>query len=132
MFLDGNLYSDGNLTQRMVERSWKKQGDITDMPRSYWGGERVQRNLFDGVTTSGNSMYNESGDFLAIREVTLNYSVPSKILNKLKLASLRFNVTANNIHYFTKYLGLNPEEGGVDDGRYAMPKNIIFGANISF
>ena len=132
MFLDGNMYSDGNLTQRMVERSWKKQGDVTDMPRSYWGGERVQRNLFDGVTTSGNSMYNESGDFLAIREVTLSYSVPSTILNKLKLASLRFNVTANNIHYFTKYLGLNPEEGGVDDGRYAMPKNIIFGANISF
>jgi TonB-linked SusC/RagA family outer membrane protein len=132
MFLDGNMYSDGNLTQRMVDRSWKKQGDITDMPRSYWGGERVQRNLFDGVTTSGNSMYMESGDFLAIREVTLSYSVPSKILNKLKIANLRFNVTANNIHYFTKYLGLNPEEGGVDDGRYAMPKNIIFGANLSF
>jgi TonB-linked SusC/RagA family outer membrane protein len=132
MFLDGNMYSDGNLTQRMVDRSWKKQGDITDMPRSYWGGERVQRNLFDGVTTSGNSMYMESGDFLAIREVTLSYSVRSKILNKLKIAALRFNVTANNIHYFTKYLGLNPEEGGVDDGRYAMPKNIIFGANLSF
>ena len=132
MFLDGNLYSDGNLTQRMVERSWKKQGDITDMPRSYWGGERTQRNVFDGVTTSGNSTYMESGNFLAIREVTLSYSVPSKILNKLKIASLRFNVTANNIHYFTKYLGLNPEEGGQDDGRYAMPKNIIFGANLSF
>ncbi|CAG5002338.1 TonB-dependent receptor P39 [Dyadobacter sp. CECT 9275] len=132
LFLDGNLYSDGNLTQRMVDRSWKKQGDITDMPRSYWGGERVQRNLFDGVTTSGNSQYMESGDFLAIREVTLSYSVPSKILNKLKIANLRFNVTANNIHYFTKYLGLNPEEGGTDDGRYAMPKNIIFGANLSF
>lgn len=132
MFLDGNMYSDGNLTQRMVDRSWKKQGDITDMPRSYWGGERVQRNLFDGVTNSGTSLYNEPGDFLAIREVTLSYNVPSKILRKLKIANLRFNVTANNIHYFTKYLGLNPEEGGVDDGRYAMPKNIIFGANISF
>jgi TonB-linked SusC/RagA family outer membrane protein len=132
LFLDGNLYADGNLTKRMVERSWKKQGDITDMPRSYWGGERVQRNTFDGVTTSGNSLYNESGDFLAVREVTLSYNVPSRILSKLKISNLRFNVTANNIHYFTKYLGLNPEEGGVDDGRYAMPKNIIFGANISF
>ena len=132
IFLDGNLYSDGNLTQRMVDRSWKKQGDVTDMPRSYWGGERVQRNLFDGVVDSGNSQYMESGDFLAIREVTLSYSVPSNILNKLKIASLRFNLTANNIHYFTKYLGLNPEEGGRDDGRYAMPKNIIFGVNLSF
>lgn len=132
LFLDGNLYSDGNLTQRMVERSWKKQGDVTDMPRSYWGGERTQRNLFDGVTTSGNSMYNEPGDFLALREVTLSYQVPASLLGRLKISNLRFNVTANNIYYFTKYLGLNPEEGGVDDGRYAMPRNIIFGASVSF
>lgn len=132
MFLDGNLYADGNLTQRMVDKSWKKQGDIAEMPRAYWGGERVQRNTFDGVTNAGSSIYNEKGDFLAIREVTLSYNVPSQILKKLKIANLRFNVTANNIHYFTKYLGLNPEEGGRDDGRYAIPKNIIFGANISF
>lgn len=132
MFLDGNMYADGNLTQEMVDKSWKKQGDIAEYPRSYWGGERVQRNLFDGVTTSGSSLYNESGDFLALREVTLSYNVPSQLLNKLKLSNLRFNVTLNNIHYFTRYKGLNPEEGGVDDGRYAMPKNIIFGASISF
>ena len=132
MFLDGNLYADGNLTQRMVERSWKKQGDITDTPRSYWGGERVQRNLFNGISTAGNSTYMESGDFLALREVTLSYTVPSVVLNKLKIANLRFNITANNIHYFTNYMGLNPEEGGKDDGRYALPKNIIFGANFSF
>ena len=30
------------------------------------------------------------------------------------------------------YSGLNPEEGGQDNGRYAMPRNIIFSANVSF
>ena len=132
MFLDMNGYGDGNLTQRMVDRSWKKQGDVTDMPRSYWGGERTQRNIFNGVTNSGNSEYDESGNFLALREVTLSYNVPVKLLKKVKMSNMRLNVTGNNLHYFTNYLGLNPEEGGQDDGRYAMPKNFIFGANISF
>ena len=132
MFLDMNGYGDGNLTQRMVERSWKKQGDVTDMPRSYWGGERTQRNIFNGLATSGNSEYNESGNFLALREVTLSYNVPGKLLKKVKMSNMRLNVTGNNLHYFTNYLGLNPEEGGQDNGRYAMPKNFIFGANISF
>ncbi|MFC5409291.1 SusC/RagA family TonB-linked outer membrane protein [Larkinella bovis] len=132
MFLDGNMYADGNLTQDMVDRSWKKQGDIAELPRSYWGGERVQRNLFDGTTTGGTSLYYGSGDFLALREITLSYGVPTSFLSKFKVANLRFNVTLNNIHYFTKYNGLNPEEGGKDDGRYALPKNIIFGAKLSF
>ncbi len=132
MFMDMNGYGDGNITQRLVDRSWKKQGDVTDMPRSYWGGERTQRNLFNGIATAGNSLYQESGNFLALREVTLSYNVPTKFLKKIKMSNLRLNATGNNLHYFTNYMGLNPEEGGQDDGRYAMPKNIMFGANISF
>ncbi len=132
MFLDGNLYSDGNLTQATVDRSWKKQGDVTDMPRYYWGGQRIQRNVFNGSTTSGSSEYQESGDFLAVREVTLSYNVKAKFLKKINVSNLKFNITGTNLHYFTKYLGLNPEDGGQDNGRYALPKNISFGANISF
>jgi hypothetical protein len=45
---------------------------------------------------------------------------------------MRLNVTGNNLYYLTNYIGLNPEEGGQDNGRYAMPRNLIFGANISF
>lgn len=131
-FLDGNLYSDGNVTQRAVDRSWKKQGDITDMPRYYWGGERTQRNVFNGTSTSGSSEYQESGDFLAVREVTLSYKLKAEFLKKLNISNMKFNITGSNLHYFTKYLGLNPEEGGQDNGRYALPKSITVAANISF
>jgi hypothetical protein len=102
------------------------------MPRSYWGGERTQRNIFAGVTTSGNSLYNESGNFLALRELTMSYNIPSRLLERFKMRNMRLYVTGNNLYYFTNYIGLNPEEGGQDNGRYAMPRNLIFGANISF
>ncbi|MCC5938318.1 MAG: TonB-dependent receptor [Lunatimonas sp.] len=132
MFLDMNGFGDNNMTVDKYENSWKEQGDIAEYSRFYWGGERVQRNNFNGTTTSGNSVFFESGDFLCVRELTLSYSVPPAIVSKLRLNAIRLNFTGNNLHYFTAYKGLNPEEGGQDDGRYAMPRNYNFGVNVTF
>ena len=130
-YIENNWYDGLNLTQDMVKRSWKKQGDITDMPRYYYAGDRGQSNAGrDWV--NGSSFHYEKGDFLCIREASLSYNLPSDLLNKIKIRGLRLTVTGNNLYYFTKYRGLNPEEGGRDNGRYAMPRNIIFSANVSF
>lgn len=110
-----------------VLRSWQTQGQQTDIPRIYWADQQAQNNLF-----RGNSEYYEAGDFLALREVTLSYSFSSELLKKLKITNIRLNATGNNLHYFTKFKGLNPEDGADDRGRYPIPRNIIFGANITF
>ncbi|ACU05770.1 SusC/RagA family TonB-linked outer membrane protein [Pedobacter heparinus] len=110
-----------------VLRSWQTQGQQTDIPRIYWADQQAQNNLF-----RGNSAYYEAGDFLALREVTLSYNFSPEFLKKIKIANLRLNATGSNLHYFTKFKGLNPEEGGDDRGRYPIPRNIIFGANITF
>ncbi|MBL7735910.1 MAG: TonB-dependent receptor [Chitinophagaceae bacterium] len=126
-------YQGENGLSNEVLQSWQKQGDITDVPRYYWADQQAQNNLF-----RGNSRYFERGDFLAVRELTLSYSLPGKMLQKFKISNVRFNVTGNNLYYFTGYQGLNPEDGGLDSpeggdfGRYPIPRNIIFGASISF
>lgn len=122
----GQYHGDNGLSTDLL-RSWQKQGDVTDIPRFYWADQQVRSNLF-----RGNSTLFEKGDFLAVREATLSYTVPGKVLQKLKIASLRFNVTGNNLHYFTNFTGLNPEDGNRDNGRYPIPRNIIFGLNASF
>jgi TonB-linked SusC/RagA family outer membrane protein len=132
LFLDMNGYADGSFTIDKYENSWKQEGDIATQSRYYWGGERVQRNNFLGVTDRGNSIFYQKGDFLCLREITLSYALPASVFKKFPINGLRFNVTGNNIHYFTKYKGLNPEEGGKDDGRYPLPKNYIISASISF
>ncbi|MEJ7830739.1 MAG: SusC/RagA family TonB-linked outer membrane protein, partial [Segetibacter sp.] len=109
-----------------VLRSWQKEGDITDIPKFYWADQQAQNNLF-----RGNSYYYQLGDFLALRELTLGYTLPAKLLNSLKLNNARFTLSGNNLHYFTKYTGLNPEEGGTDAGRYPIPRSVVFGANIT-
>ena len=125
--LDYNWQGDNNMTQEIVKRGWRQQGDVTDMPRHYWAGDRGQQN---GIR--GSSFFHEKGDFLCIREITLGYNISSMLLSKIKVNGLRLTVTGNNLYYFTNYSGLNPEEGGQDDGRYAMPRSIIFSAKISF
>jgi TonB-linked SusC/RagA family outer membrane protein len=121
----GNFSGQAGLSAD-ITKSWQKQGDITDIPKYYWADQNQKSNLY-----RGNSRYYQSGDFLSIREVTLSYNIPAKILEKIKISGLRVNVTGNNLHYFTKYEGLNPEEGGTDNGRYPLPRSIIFGLNVT-
>ncbi len=133
IFLAGRWASNVNFPQEMVTDSWKKQGDIATRPQyvggtvnySYWRGSAYS-------STSTNSEFYEAGDFLCIREITLSYNLPYSMLKKIKVKNVKFNVTGNNLFYFTKYTGMNPEEGGKDSGRYPLPRNIIIGAVVSF
>lgn len=119
-------FSGQNAISAAVTRSWQAQGDVTDIPRYYWADQNQKQNLW-----RGNSYYHERGDFLCLREIALSYSFPQPLLDKIRVNSLRLHATANNLAYFTKFTGLNPEEGGTDNGRYPMPRNLIFGVQIT-
>ena len=124
VFADGQLQGDALPTQEFLDNSWKKQGDITNTPRYLW--QNQQQN------TGRSSMYYEKGDFLCLREITLSYSVPADIFRRIKISNLRVNLTGNNLRYFTKFKGLNPEEGSAqDNGHYPIPRNFILGVNIA-
>ncbi|HEY4149856.1 MAG TPA: TonB-dependent receptor, partial [Chitinophagaceae bacterium] len=127
LLVEATYQTHGNNGISTLElKSWQKPGDKTDIPQYLWF-DRNRRSI-----SRGNSMFYEKGDYLAIREVTLSYSLPAKLLKRLKLSNIRFNATANNLYYFTKYRGLNPENGDQDNGRYPVPRIFSFGANVGF
>ena len=123
VFADSQFQGDLMPTKSFIEKSWKNQGDITNTPRYV---HQVNGNVHRS------SQYYESADYLCLREITLGYNLPSKLVNRLKISAVRINLTGANLYYFTKYQGQNPEEGGVDNGHYPNPRSIILGANISF
>jgi TonB-linked SusC/RagA family outer membrane protein len=140
-FLDGNWQGDVGATQEFVDKSWKQQGDVTDIPKYNPYDPLGVQNTWRGSGTLGiSSQYVEKGDFMCVRELSFSYTVPANLLKRLKVGGVRFSVTGNNLHYFTGYKGNNPEDGGFttspslrgDIGRYPVPRNIIFGANITF
>jgi len=69
-------------------------------------------NLNKNFRTS--DMFIEKGDFLRLKNITLGYKIPKKVLDPLHLTQARFYVSGQNVFTFTKYKGLNPELGYAD------------------
>ena len=83
--------------------------------------------------------YVESGSFMRIQNLTFGYKLPSNLLGKAKITSLRFYVSIQNLKTFSKYSGYDPEVGAfnnnirlmnVDAGHYPNPRTFTFGANL--
>jgi TonB-linked SusC/RagA family outer membrane protein len=126
--LIGQFQGDNGLGKELL-RSWQKPGDVTDIPIFVYADQQVKNRMYRNA--EGNTFFYERGDFLALREITLSYDLPRNLLQRVKIQALRVNVTGNNLHYFTKFTGLNPEFGGTDSGRFPIPRNIIFGVNLT-
>ena len=123
-FADGQFQGDGMPTKKFINEMWKEQGDVAKAPRYVWQAQTQNMRV--------SNYYVQKGDFLAIREVTISYQFPSEVAKRMKLGSLRANLTGNNLHYFTKYDGVVPEEGGTDNGHYTIPRTFGFGLRASF
>jgi hypothetical protein len=85
--------------------------------------------------------YIEDGSYLRIKNISLGYTVPKKLLRSFNIENLRVYCNIQNIATFTSYSGYDPEIGvstmsqnvyGVDFGRYPSPTTYSFGLNLSF
>jgi len=96
-----NMYSDNNQSMAVNWR-WRKDGDITNMPRALYQ---------TGVNWLGSDRYVEDGSFLRFKYLTFNYSVPSKLIKRYNVNRLNLYLTFNNLLVLTKYTGVDPEVG---------------------
>jgi TonB-linked SusC/RagA family outer membrane protein len=87
--------------------------------------------------------YVEDGSYLRIKNITLGYTFPKRLLQKVHIDNIRLYVNIQNLYTLTKYSGYDPEVGastqdstgltfGVDNGRYPSPMTCSFGMNITF
>jgi hypothetical protein len=71
----------------------------------------------------------------------LGYTIPTKIIQRVKASSLRVYATVNNLATITDYSGYDPEVStrrsdpltpGVDFAGYPRTKTWVFGLNLTF
>ncbi len=134
MSANGDWFDNQTLDQL---NSWKKPGDITQVPEARWNWSGLIPN-----GTSASSRYVYDGSYLRVKTVTLGYTFPQAVLSRLKLSQLRLYVTGQNLFTFTDYPGWDPEVNAdyrangsnLNQGNdfYSAPqiKSLIFGLNV--
>jgi TonB-linked SusC/RagA family outer membrane protein len=85
-----------------------------------------------------NSYYIEDGSYMRLRNLTIGYTLPANMTQKLKMERLRIYAQGVNLFTLTGYSGLDPELGGgdtafgIDYGNYPIVKQFILGLNVNF
>ncbi|PKQ45371.1 SusC/RagA family TonB-linked outer membrane protein [Confluentibacter flavum] len=135
-----NSRGAGNSTRSRVRgyaslfNYWKSEADpgdgVTPRPNDApTGGVRV-----------ASSRYLDTGSYLRINNITLGYSLPKEVVQKINLKSVRFYINAVNPFLITDNTAFNPDVSNLSDplrpgnesNDYPLAKSINFGTNISF
>ncbi len=125
-----------------------------DLPMSNWNSSILDRWTGEGTSNSHpkvtindpnqnyfkvSDFYVENGSFLRLKNLTLGYTLPTSLSQKVKMQKLRIFITGTNLLTFTKYSGFDPEIGarssldiGIDRNIYPQARTFLFGVNLSF
>src|SRR6218665_3712918 len=136
----GNLLSNAPGVIRNADGTYAFRGTIQD----FGGGKVAAEQEFYTNSGSGfnvNRPYVESAAWTRLREMTLSYSLNSKILQQfVKIKSVTLAVTGRNLMLWTPYTGIDPDTNllgsnnarGLDFFQNPNTRSIIFRCNVNF
>lgn len=114
---------------------------------NYWTPSNPNSNVPAPRASFGNNnlvmsdRFLESGSYLRLQNIQLGYNLPQRFASKAKMSRLRVYVSGQNLLVITKYSGLDPEVGAlnqnplqqnIDYGRYPTPRILTAGINAEF
>ena len=129
--LDAEAMSTNYNQSQAVNYRWRKEGDITTIPRAMYGDATNYNTLVS-------DRFVESGSFLRLNYVQLSYSLKKNILKHLGMSGMRFYLSANNLFILTKYTGVDPEVGyggygvSTDSGQTPRARSYTLGLTFDF
>jgi len=144
---DGRYNENMRTARRWVEDRWISPNNPGNglTPNFEGAGTGVHQAMTDFLV--------QNGSFIALRNVTLAYTLPRDFAQRLRLRSIRVHVSGENLLYFwnigmpgtTRYKGINPEARSGTGGRGANPlidgfqrggfpiqSSLVFGLNVNF
>lgn len=130
--LDAEAMVNNNNQSQAVNYRWRKEGDITSIPRAMYGTASNYNTLIS-------DRFVEDGSFLRLNYLQLSYAFNQTWVKKaIGLRGLRFYMSANNLFCLTKYTGADPEVGygsygaSVDSGQTPRAKSYTLGLTVDF
>ena len=87
------------------------------------------------------SRWIEDGSYIRIQNISLAYTLPRELTQRVRVERLRVYANAQNVYTFTDYSGYDPEIGAfnqdalrqnIDMGRYPTPRIFTVGLDLDF
>lgn len=115
-------FNEGHqLNQTLIDKAWKPGMTDATYPRMVFQKDRLNTQYCD--------QYLEDMSYLKIRNIQLGYSLPSKVLNSVKIEKLRVYASLENFFTFTNFIAFDPEVYGMS---YPSIRQAVFGINVTF
>ncbi len=127
----GNYYMSPNSSYNLTAFGNNQQQNWLN--KQYWTAE-TPSNTFTRPNYSNpfGYSYPHERTFVRLQDVSLQYSLNSKQLEKLKMSGLRIYLSAKNPLVFSKWLGLDPENAGAIGVSNPLFRTFNLGTNINF
>lgn len=122
----------GNDNQsQAVNYRWRKEGDITSIPRAMYGSNSNYNTLIS-------DRFVEDGSYLRMGYAQLNYNIRRKYAQALGVNRISLYLSANNPFVLTKYSGVDPDisSGGyspaIDSAQTPRSRSYTLGITVEF
>ena len=112
-----------------VNYRWRKDGDVTPIPRAMYN---------TAYNVQSSDRFVEDAGFVRFQNLQVSYAFDSKKLKKIGLNQLSAYFSMDNLYVWTKYSGVDPEIGSAaygvaaDYGTTPRSKSFTFGFNLGF
>lgn len=122
-------YWNFNYGQRTLD-AWTPENTNTDIPAV------STANVNNELRSS--TYFVDNGSYLKVKSLSLGYTLPKQLTNRLNMKKVRIFIQAQNLYTFENYPGMDVEIGplggtlGVDNQLYPHSRNINLGVNVSF
>lgn len=119
-FVENPAFLQQGFNQARSLDFWKKPGDQT----------RVQSPLFQNQFSS---KYLQDASFMRFRNLTVSYTLPKTVTNRLKVSNIRAFVQGQNLAVWTRWKGYDPEDdNNISLSEFPNPRAITAGIDITF
>ena len=112
---------------------WEKKGDVATHPKAMLNGNKNSNAI--------SSRYLEDGSYFRIKNLTVGYDFPTKLIKKAYMTRCRIYFSADNLFTATKFSGMDPEItlttstydlAGMYSNTYPVGRTFQGGVEISF
>ena len=138
-YMSGFNVKEGQaISTELVGNTWTEDNQSAKFPMNFYSGDQTASGATQatsGINPTDLCVFDAS--YLAVKNVTVGYTFPKSLVNKIKIANLRIYASADNPALLFAHSGVDPRwsmTGGIEVGAFSYPYLSVytFGVNVDF